>query len=516
MKFNSELFAHQLAGHSDFSKVHLSLADGELSPRIHVRHKMREKFSVPLLRRRPKERFELNRASIEILFQLFGQARVLRIGQRYAIRWEKKWERGAALRVRDLRRLLVGLADVRKEDVAEYFALQKNEGKWPEVDRMEDLSITDFDSLINELIPFKRTEEIFLFRIPEIDPNLSAAGVTFDSRQQAILLLEQLRRNRTRLSQREWAIRVAKRLTNAQLPLGTLLPHPDGYYTLWGTIAAGGAYKDLWQPLVRNAENRCPPLVTYRGTRMVSLAKHAPKTTLEDLRPDLGCRGVMETYEATREALANPAHGFVRSADERVWGIGMSLGGAHLQRDACLFLSRFAHIITVSSVGIDEPSLYLFKERADRVTLPLAITHIVDIDDVVPELCDGHIGVQVANTAMVTIEHYTYEPLEESPSSAQVIVGLPPSRPPPATFMLEGLVKLGISLRGAHQRETYDGPHRVFKLSNQEPEQRALLDKVLHNKQDQQRAIYEVWRRRVARFGRPREFISFAQSIPTK
>jgi hypothetical protein len=450
-----------------------------------------------------------NRETFSHFFQIFGEKRIFAIGKRYGLDLEGKYARGLSLTQRDVRLLCVGAADVRREDIDTLFKEEQRvssplycrlQGK----KSVEDLSKADLDVLYQMLVPFAKIEHIFLNHLPEVTP-FSSRDDSLSGRTNRVFLIEQMRRNGSYYDEVLWKIRLSKRIVNEDLAKGVIIPHPQGYYEHRALIQGGGAYKLLLRPL--NTETGLHPIIAYLSTRFSGTTMDSILSRLESLRQNIGENGVKATYLETKSYLDNVTKGFVRSPEEKVDLIGMSLGGAQASRDACLFKERVASLTTICAPGIDEATCQWFATVSQRFPQQMSIHHMVEKDDVVPDLGQAHLGIYCP-PEKVKVRHTTFLP---SDAKMQPIHPMHlPSRPEAPEEIRHMFLELFInSMIYAHSRETTAKTHYSTTLSNEEGEEtRTRLNKILHNAKDPLRRRWEDIRQTIAK-GEPKAFFRF-------
>lgn len=454
---------------------------------------------------------EENRRTIQYFYKVFGQRRVAAISERYGLSLDNKYARGISLTKREIKKLFVGVADVRGEDLEQLFReiklapfrlrhlnphqtadlFRRFEGK----SKLRELDKADYDALYAVLIPFSKIEHIFLNKVPRILPH-SDRSDSYRGRKNRVFLLEEMRRN-PHLDELFWEVRMAKRIIHDALPKGVLIPHPLGYFEKHALIKKGGSYKLLFNV---PGNFSLSPLAAYLSTRTSFSTFQAIESKMEDFRCNIGAKGVKSTFNETQRYFRDPHLGFIKKRNEKISLLGMSLGGAHAQRDACLFLDRVEKLTTVCSAGIDKRTYQWFAKATQFLSSSLHVKHIIEEDDMIPHVGDGHLGIG-CDSSKVYVEHNTLAP--ENPQGGQAAFSRRISVPRKQADAMRVFLKAFI---GAHRRETTSLPHRIWKIDNHTSPDR--INRILNNASDPKRNSWEKWRIRVST-GLPDEFYRF-------
>lgn len=260
---------------------------------------------------------------------------------------------------------------------------------------LDDCSVNEVRELDKLLIPFSSAEEAFLGDTPSLDLSFS----TWISREALVrhvaYCVETLRRNTQSID--NWEVFVAKRLSQPEIPQKLILSHPLGCLERKETIQESGAYKILFKAVGKPSEEGPTNYVVYRGTRghlATDTIRSCYETVREDITKELGARGIIATYEKTKDALTKLAEN-----DEKGFTfLGYSLGGAHAQRDCILFSKHCKRLVTVSSPGIDSESIPLFLSSFKHNPVLKEIVHNINPYDIVHEAGDRLIGAEMFKT----------------------------------------------------------------------------------------------------------------------
>jgi len=301
-----------------------------------------------------------------------------------------------------------------------------------------------------------------------------------------------------------WQMRFCKRVVDENLAKGTIIPHPSGYYEHHDLIQGGGAYKLLLRPL--NSNLRLSPLICYLSTRAAGLSYDSFLSRKESLKKNIGVNGVKETFERTQQYLTDTSKGFVTSPYEKVQLIGMSLGGAQASRDACLFLDRVEKLTTICAPGIDSLTCKQYASVTQSNYTPMEIHHIVEKDDVVPDLGDAHLGLG-CDPEKVKVRHTTFIPIGPETNPVAQFPYLPHRAAAPEALK-EMFYKLFIvSLMNSHSRETTAQNHFSYEISSDKG-MRDKVDEILNNQANPLRGRWEQVRQQIA-LGKNDEFFNF-------
>jgi hypothetical protein len=437
-------------------------------------------------------------ATRHYLQDLFGTERFHRLCVRALNQVPNHFTRG------DIERLFVYSADITEDDLKELYKkitataapilflsgeeAQRLRDDFRVFSQFDALDTVHIERLINLLCPFKDIDDLFLRNLPE-DSFCLDSGKTFAGLKVRVFLQEKLRRDMP--SKQLWQQILAKKITNLEMPEGSLLrTYRGGYHVLHRNLHGGGAYKTFFRPLGSNSGDS-RRYVLYRGTQALPLATDALATIADDLRKKIGNHGVEATLEETKQLLQNPEAGFIASADDEVVCIGMSLGGAHLSRD--VIVHRLTKVVIVSSPGIDDESCELYARELDYRP---SITHYIEADDVVDQFGRQKLGSGLsADRAKVRVhilcpdtEVPTLEYVKEKRYFPRDAAG----------FAVLASLRFVQSLQYSHNRITYLLPrHSVLSFSNTDESQNEELQRILRHEGPFYDKRFEAVRQRI-------------------
>ncbi len=436
---------------------------------------------------------------MQYFYEVFGKERVGQISLRYNLDLSRKYKYGQSLTRKECRLLFLGVGDVRKDDVDALFQkIQKGEIEpsfartkvetlsrdFSHVRKVEDLSKEQMDELMDLLVPFEKIEDIFLQRVPRMGLFLNRSD-SIEGRMHRVFFLEQMRRD-PHFDDTAWTVRFMKRIADDRLPSGVMVSHPQGYFTTYGHINQGGCYKLLLKACTKKSEH-FRSTIAYLSTRDMH---RDVQSALDDIQPEIGVRGRDATFARTKQMLEDPNIGYVESPAEEVDVVGYSQGGANCQYDAISFFTRVAKITTINAVGIDKRAMDKFAELTSNSSHKKVVKHIADIDDFVPDIGDGHLGV-FCDPNKVFVQ-YVALCLE-----GHIVEGDHIERCIAPRNLFEATYQLVIqSFLSAHPRETTALPHTRYQLDNQR--NKAQVERILANHLDPRRHRWEKWRRLVA------------------
>jgi pimeloyl-ACP methyl ester carboxylesterase len=431
-----------------------------------------------------------NSETIAYFHRVFGQKRVERISDRYHIGLIEKMNKGLAVTRHDIERLFVGIGDVRKDDVDDLFQEIKSDSKvirglseeetkhlreeFRSTHKIEMMSKEKMDRLFNILVPFASVEDIFLQNIPRIG-RYSDRSESWHGRRNRVFLHEDMRRRAEGQDPLFWEVRVGKRILEESLPEGLMLYHPNGYYECRGLIENHGAYKLLFNPVTMKS-GFFRPLIGYLSTRAHTYTWNSLHSRLEGFWKEIASQGTEKTYDATRAVLTDPKLGFVDDAKEKVWLLGMSMGGAQAERDTCLFMDRISKATFLCNPGIDRKTTEMFAEASKNLSSPISLQYIAEVDDIVPRIGEAHIGLG-CDPEKVHIAYTMLAPLIDERSSWTV----PPILRVPSSILAAAYELFIESLAKNHSRDTTGRPHRKWTLHNFLPVDRQRIELNLDN-----------------------------------
>lgn len=326
-------------------------------------------------------------SSIEHLSTIFGKNRIEKIAESLNIKgdsllskeeYQSIFSRLLLLNENDFQDLLDEIIEkkpLRKSLTTDATTLHD---EFQGITSLEDCNNEQLLKLEKLLLPFQTEEEAFLGYSPfkQITPEIVLSPE--HNKRFELFWINHLRYTQT--TPANWEYYAAKRLTLCDLPIGSIIRSPNGLLIFKKIIQGKGACKMVFEPLGKNSN--LPAYIFYKGTSVnfISDRFHAYESLLEDMRPNIGAKGVIATFEETQSTLKSLSEKF-----SNIKGVGFSLGGAHVQRDAILFPQFFTSIVTVGSPRIDEKSARLFNEHIKQPTAVCKeIIHNVDIGDVVP------------------------------------------------------------------------------------------------------------------------------------
>lgn len=400
--------------------------------------------------------------------KIFGKGRIERLEKQYDFSLKDDGIVQRRVTVRDIEILFTGVSIVSFNDLEELF-YELREGResirglhdtqckvlhhlLQTKTSIADCSKEEIDRLYSILVPFKNSD-CFIQEAPRLDSTdaITLPLTTFEMHRQVAYILQTLREKKW--SSIEWANYIGKRVAIRDPEIGTIIPHPNGYYEVFQRIEINGACATLLRPVGSNTFGLLP-VVLFRGTRSCFPCDlKSPKAVVESLKEDIfeeiGKLGIISCYDLIKKYLCDPDYGFVNNQQQKLWGIGYSLGGTQIQRMAILFPERFNCITTVGSPGIEEESALLYATLLKEKKLYPTIDHIIDFDDFIPLFGGYHIGYKCeTGTANVTVHVY---------KDASTKIG---------TSRLQNIATTLFSTLVAHSRTAHMLEHEVFRFSS--------------------------------------------------
>lgn len=246
---------------------------------------------------------------------------------------------------------------------------------------VEMCSTAQLQSLEQFLLPFTSSQEEFWNNLDEIQHRLPSP-VSFPQLVESVAWVRHALRTKN-VSEEDWDVAFAKRFAAIKLPPHTVVSHPQGYLYLSHAVE-GRALKLFFQPLGTSSAQR----VVLYGSTTDSITKSgfagAVSSYKEDVQPDMGARGIIETYEETKQLFQNPQRGFVKTKQDTVRCIGHSLGAVHAMRDAVLFFRQVTHLTGVCSPGVDAKTADVYRKVICANDLSPSLRYVMEEGDVIP------------------------------------------------------------------------------------------------------------------------------------
>jgi hypothetical protein len=457
--------------------------------------------------------------------KVFGEKRLKRLGEKATIPLdqpftkntiEKLFVQSAEVEITDLEELLAAIAS----QSPQILFLSEEETKqlradFQNIHSIDDCTNLEIEKLFSLLVPFKEIKHIFLNKPPRLSSISFDSGKTFYGKRDRVNICETMRRQYT--SEELWAMFLAKKLIDRELPKGVVLRSGcGGFCKVHEIVHGGGAFKTFILGLGKEIAPR-ERYIFYRGTRPLPGATGWVETVFEDFRKIVGSRGPIATAQKTKELLTDPRLGFVSSPGDHVTAVGNSLGGAHVMHDA----EHLPKIITVVSPGVDLDTAKKYAEKVNNDELGFRpdITHYFEDKDVCDQAGEAHIGLG-CDPEKATVRVCILQPQrkgeqasvgtleEELQKVAQMRKVLPDNsdKQRQLTEYISGyvsdswkssltqqiklllhikdipqaLAEVITAFRTVHNRNTLAKPHRVLEISNQNNLQ--LLETVLNHK----------------------------------
>ncbi len=264
-------------------------------------------------------------------------------------------------------------------------------------------------SLYQILVPFERIEHIFLHNVPRFDQITGDTGKQYACMRRRVFVYEELRRNA--FSEKRWVMELTKKLVFREMPPGLVFAGLQGSFcAIQEVVHGGGSYKYFIRSLGERARE-IGNFILYRNMMLSWSATDGIRSVADGLRHPIASLGPRLTFERTAAILQDPTFG------HKVTAIGISLGGAHAQHDACFH--RIHRLITVVAPGVSDIINQIYSAKLWRGRLGYeeyanvipTIEHYLEVDDLVDGVGDTHLGAGIeANRASVQV-HFL-EPLE--------------------------------------------------------------------------------------------------------
>lgn len=462
-----------------------------------------------------------NRESIGYFYEIFGRRRIEAISQSSHLNLAGKYERGQSLTRWDVKQLFLGLGEVYYEDVHDLFLKVKGEREVEgRIDTQAQTNLgemrnRDFNSLSKEewdrfyacLVPFETIETLFLNHIPRFDlPSLLNGDEGI--RRQRIYLCEKTRRMGPGLDLNKWKAWASKSmLKKGGQKNGLLIPHPEGYFEVYGQLEGGGASILLLKGLQEGLRS----IVKAQGTR-TNLSKDSLLSVLDDFSPEIGLRGYQrieqsliyllgrnyrKPEEFDRQYQGLPVEGFRRCELRREMFdvLGFSLGCAQMQHFIQRHPDVFSEAFFICAPGISRPKCMAYRCARNGPV----ITYAIEYDDRVNRAGQCKLGY---GSVTKKVRLLVFSDVEISREELKALLLKPPSVPESVFWLVVEFLKAFICAHGRHTAvsETVDGTmdgYETFEMSNYEDAR--VIQWVLSNEDWEDvrlylREIYRDWK----------------------
>jgi hypothetical protein len=330
--------------------------------------------------------------TVECLHTIFGAKRVERVLQ--YLKFDAYWKTGQLFTRGDMALFMCGLELITVEDMQDLLdelhektdtvrqipqkELVRLRGVFKDTKLITECNSKQLGELEQQLLPFDDDNDEFWHNCDNIKNQLPL------SREELIESAAWVRRvlRTQKLDDDSWEVAVAKRFAAIKLPPHFVLPHPQGYMFLTNAVE-GRSLKYFFRKL----GNAGPRSFVLYGTTTDSARKEkfgsSYTSYFEDMRPELGTKGIVETFDKTKEILSDPSLGFISGPSEKIEFIGHSLGGAQAMRDTVLFHNQVARLTCVCCPGVDQKTAELFAKIVQNKELPLNVKYIVEDSDII-------------------------------------------------------------------------------------------------------------------------------------
>ena len=425
-----------------------------------------------------------NRKTIEYFYEAFGEGRVKRISDRRNLDIVHKHSSGHSLTVGDVEELFLGMGLVTKDDMEAIFNalvhpdretnyLHKSDEELADLraqfrgKQFSDLTKADCDTLYDLASPFEKLETFFINDLPK--PSIPGTR-GHNLKQLRSLAYQVLQMRRAPYEKRlHCDYNLLRRVIGYHNPDGLVLPETKGYRYIFTKVTGGGAYKVLLKSM--NKTQGLQNKVVCLPTHFFSPVPQWWEQVADILRPDLGIRGTMATYDQMKGYLYHPEEGFVDTAKERVEYAGFSLGAINAERDAVNFPDKISRLFAVGSSGLDEASLKTYKSRVMALSQPkMKVRYVFHSGSTDGRRVPDHISYMGAGfvgkgcpTWKVDVKIRDFLTIEGEDDGLPAIV---PERivKPTVTNEFMALVRFFISFGTTHTLNYLKGPFKVAKV----------------------------------------------------
>jgi hypothetical protein len=313
---------------------------------------------------KPPKKKESNHTKIWTLFldcanDTFGEERVKRIFQRYAVDPQALSDQNAPLLAKHVRMLELGATLLRKKDLKDVLGMNPN--------------ASTLEQFLAEQSPVKPLN---------IDTSHLMGGPTnwsaffLHNRYLMDRELQLLFSDVEDLSRNAYLERMFKSILPRELPVGLIVPapHPSGvgvdFYEIYDVVTAGdGLVAYAFKPLYK--ESVLQPMVLFRASPFHFSAWDVFETWMNNLQKYVGWLG----YQTARGKLSKLAHDTrFCPADKQMLVGGFSLGGTHAQLFTADHSGRISRAVFFNDPSADAETADLFASKINAIKqLPFPI-----------------------------------------------------------------------------------------------------------------------------------------------
>lgn len=291
-----------------------------------------------------------DKTAIEHLKELIGKKRLKRIFCKPELGLNPKMlkENRVFLTQEIAHKIIIGLADVRMEDLEE-LSLQKNKN-------IKDLNVDEIDQLYEELFPFPMVKEILTRHCSEVDylDNPKTSGKGFKGLQERVWTIltardyflsnqgdDDLKRQIVEIET------LTSRFADREPPVGTIVRVDGTYFSIDAIMCKGGAHVSVLREIGVGTRT----LLLCRGTATRYSARGGYLSTLNDVTKEIGVLGITQVWPEIKRYLTE-------NKIEEVEILGKSLGGGHASYLTVLVAGKtetsVRTLATVGGVGVSE------------------------------------------------------------------------------------------------------------------------------------------------------------------
>jgi hypothetical protein len=453
--------------------------------------------------------------------QLFGKERIQRLALRYSenqleINLEKIKKRGY-VSDEEFEILFIASSDVRKEDCEDLlklindidtktiFHLSEEETVKLRQNflgaRINSLSKEELEQFMDVLSPLKGPEDLVFHKhldIPDICPD---SGKRLEGIRERVYLQQELRflcketdNSHSNKQLLQWASTIGKRINNREPPQGVLIPSPKGYYAVHQTLTGEGAYVILLKTFTKK-ENGFVNTLSCRGTRVQKSATEAFGTVRDDMRRQVGAKGIVAIEKELNAYLTDVQKGFIDDEKEGFDVIGFSLGGATSQLITALHPLRVNILISICGASLSKDIAENFnRQLQDRDdNHPIRIIHLIDAGDPVHATGKVKLGwnapkdkAHVQFYGLITGGNHV-----ENKTNDQILKSF--KRPPSAFGALKHFF---VNIKGPHVQNAFGMDDYVIVCVDNQSQQ-DKINEIFHNKKFDKVGFRIFERRRV-------------------
>ncbi|MCE5318117.1 MAG: hypothetical protein LLG04_12260 [Parachlamydia sp.] len=322
------------------------------------------------------------RETVQNLKELLGAKRLERIFLRRDLSLNPKRLRSHQLRLTKeiVHKLLVGLSDIRLDDLEEKAAAQSLD--------LKTLNTAQMDQLYGNLLPNLKLKSICR-PVSFLDCAVTS-GKGFKGLQERVWTIQKARKRAIKNSQPQKHAQIAEiemlssRLADREPPQGSIVRLKDAYFVVDRAIERGGACLRLFRELSPQPRT----LLVCRGMAARTSASGALLSILNGIVKKIGLFGIGKSWAELRQYL-------IEKRVQQIDILGKSLGGGHAQYLTALILNQTSvevrSLSTYCSIGTPAKVQKLFDSAIKKGKRKPNIAIVRNRDDYIPLVGGTHL-----------------------------------------------------------------------------------------------------------------------------